>query len=202
MLIRKTGGNVLLISLVASFLGSGALAVQLSRQEGDRFQRKIEEITKNGSARPVKSRKTVISENEVNSYLAFNGVDKIPQGLANPQITILGDGWLAGRVLLDLDEFKRARASRGVMDPFNYVSGQVPLTARGVLRTQEGKGRFQLDSAEIHKVRLPKVLVQELVTFFSRTPENPRGFDLDAPFDLPAKIHELVINRGEAVVVQ
>jgi len=44
--------------------------------------------------------------------------------------------------------------------------------------------------------------VQELVTFFSRTPENPRGFDIDAPFNLPAKIREVVVNQGEAVVVQ
>jgi hypothetical protein len=49
---------------------------------------------------------------------------------------------------------------------------------------------------------LPKPVLQELVTFFSRTPENPKGFDIEAPFDLPAKIREVVISKGEAVVVQ
>ena len=80
--------------------------------------------------------------------------------------------------------------------------GRVPLTARGVLRTKDGKGQFQLTAAEIHRVPIPKPLVQELVTFFSRTRENPRGIDIDEPFSLPAKIREIVVNQGEAVVVQ
>ena len=91
-----------------------------------------------------------MTEPEVNSYLAFNVKDKIPRGLANPEIRMVGDGQLAGRVFVDMDEFKRGRSSGGVMDPLSYVSGQVPLTARGVLRARDGKGQFQLISAEIH----------------------------------------------------
>lgn len=202
MFIRKVGNIVLLGLLALSLAGSNTVAVQLSKQEGDRLQRKIEEIAKNGSTLPVPPRKTPVSENEVNSYFAFNAKDKIPQGLTNPEITILGDGWLAGRVLVDLDEFKRHRSPRGFLDPLSYISGKVPVTARGVLRTREGKGQFQLGSAEILGVPLPKPILQELVAFFSRTSKNPKGFDIDAPFGLPAKIREVVINKGEAVVVQ
>jgi hypothetical protein len=71
-----------------------------------------------------------------------------------------------------------------------------------VLRAQEGKGRFQLVSAEILGVPLPKPILQELVAYFSRTPENPNGINMDAPFNLPAKIREVVVNPREAVVVQ
>jgi len=181
---------------------SSPAAGQLSKEQGDRLERKIEEITKNASLEPVRSRRTTMSELEVNSYLNFNLKDKIPRGLTNPQITILGDGQLAGRVFVDIDEFKRHRNSGGLLDPLNYISGQVPVTARGVLRTQDGKGKFQLGSAEILGVSLPKPLLQELVTFFSRTPDNPNGFNIDAPFNLPAKIREVVVNRGDAVVVQ
>jgi hypothetical protein len=78
----------------------------------------------------------------------------------------------------------------------------VPLTARGVLHTRGGKGQFQLASAEIHGVPVPKPIVQELVSFFSRTPEKPNGFNLDAPFNLPAKIREIIVNPGEAFLVQ
>jgi hypothetical protein len=181
---------------------SSPAAGQLSKEQGDRLERKIEEITKNASANPVRSKRTTGSELEVNSYLNFNLKDKIPRGLTSPQITIVGDGQLAGRVFVDIDEFKRHRTSGGLLDPLNYISGQVPVTARGVLRTQDGKGKFQLGSAEILGVPLPKPLLQELVTFFSRTPDNPNGFNIDAPFNLPAKIREVVVNRGDAVVVQ
>ncbi len=193
----------ILWSLVAlSLTVSSAMAPQLSRQQGDSLELKIAEINKNAASVPVRPKKTPLSELEVNSYLAFNGKDKLPRGLASPEIHIIGKGQLAGRVLVDMDEFKRQQSTGGIMDPLSYLSGQVPITARGTFRSQQGKGQFQLYSAEILGVPLPKTIVQELVTFFSRTPENPRGFDIDAPFNLPAKIREVVVNQGEAVVVQ
>jgi hypothetical protein len=199
---REIGGSVFLGLLVLSLSGWNAAAAQLSRGDGDRLQRKIEEITKNGGTQPVGAKKTPVSEDEINSYLAFNAKESLPRGLTAPEITILGSSRLAGRVLVDIDEFKRHRSSRGFMDPLNYISGQVPVTGRGVLRTRGGKGRFQVESAAILGVPLPLSVVQELVIFFSRTPENPRGVNIDAPFQLPAKIREVVINHGEAVVVQ
>jgi hypothetical protein len=198
----KVRRGILFGLMILSLAASSTAAVQLSKEQGDRLERKIDEITKNAATDPVRSKRTPMSELEVNSYLNFNLKDKIPRGLANPQITIVGDGQLAGRVFVDIDEFKRHRNAGGILDPLSYVSGQVPVTARGVLRTQEGKGRFQLASAEILGVPLPKPILQELVTFFSRTPENPNGFNIDAPFNLPAKIREVAVNRGEAVVVQ
>jgi hypothetical protein len=177
-------------------------ATPISREQGDSLARKIDEINKNAATQPVRQKRTPMTDAEVNSYLAYNVKDKIPRGLANPEIRMGGDGQLAGRVFVDIDEFKRGRSSDSIMDPLSYISGQVPLTARGVLRARDGKGQFQLISAEIHGVPLPKPIVQELVGFFSRTPETPNGIDLDAPFNLPAKIREILVNKGEAVMVQ
>lgn len=202
MNLKKLGSRFLFILLILGIASSGTATPEPSRERGDALQRKLEEVTKNGSKNPVAPRKTPMSELEVNSYLAFNVKDKIPRGLTNPQITMIGDGQLSGRVVVDFDEVKRHRRSQGLIDPLSYLSGQVPLTARGVLRAREGKGQFQLVSAEILGVALPKPIVQELVSFFSRTRENPSGLDIDAPFELPAKIREILVNRGEAVVIQ
>jgi len=188
--------------VILSLSASSTVAAQLSKEHGDRLERKIDEIAKNAAMEVVRSKRTPMSELEINSYLNFNVRDKIPRGLTNPQISLNGNGALSGRVLVDIDEFKRHRASGGLMDPLSYISGQVPVTARGVLRAQEGKGRFQLVSAEILGVPLPKPILQELVAYFSRTPENPNGINMDAPFNLPAKIREVVVNPREAVVVQ
>jgi len=202
MSFRKFAGGLLVGLLALSLNGSNTAAIQLSRQDGDRLQRKIDEIAKNASAVPLHSKQTSVLENEVNSYLAFNAKNKIPQGLTNPEITILGNGALAGRVLVDIDEYKRHRTPQGFLDPLSYISGQVPVTARGVLRARDGKGRFELASAEMGGVPLPEPILQQLVAFFSSTPQNPQGFDMNAPFNLPAKIRELLINKGQAVVVQ
>ena len=200
--LKRCAENIALILLLAGLASSSIAAVQLSKEQGNALERKIDEIVKNGSSNPVQSKKTLISEREVASYLAFNGKDKIPRGLANPAISMLGNGNLAGRVFVDIDEFKRQRGSGGFMDPLSYVSGQVPLTARGVLTSRDGRGRFQLGSAEILGVPLPKPILQELVSFFSRTPEYPRGFNIDEPFNFPAKIRQVAVNQGDALIVQ
>ena len=193
---------VLALLLLVAVCAANSAAAQLSRQEGAGLQEKIDAIAKNGASTPPKPMKTIIEESEANSYLVFNLQDKIPKGLTNPQIHMLENGQLAGRVLVDIDEFKRNRQSNGVMDPLNYLSGQVPVTARGTLRTSVGKGQFQLASAELMGFPLPKPFLQELVSFFSRSRDRPGGFDIDAPFNLPAKIREAVINRGQTALVQ
>lgn len=181
---------------------AGGAAPHLSREQGDNLARKIESIQQNAASSPVRPRTTRFSEAEVNSYLAFNLRDNMPRGLAKPQLQLIGEGRLAGRVYVDLDEFKRSRQSGGLMDPFSYISGQVPVTARGILRSKDGTGEFQLVAAELHGVPLPKPLVQELVSYFSRTPERPNGFHLDEPFPLPAKIRAVTIHAGESLAVQ
>jgi len=164
--------------------------------------RKIEAIAKNGAANPVRPKRTPMSELEINSYLNFNLRDRIPRGLADPQISLLGNGRLSGRVFVDIDEFKRHRASGGFLDPLNYLSGQVPVTASGALSTRSGQGRFQFYAADILGVPLPKPILQELVSFFSRTPDRPNGFNMDEPFNLPAKIREVAVDSGETIVAQ
>jgi hypothetical protein len=198
---RETGKTaILLIFFVAISLANAA--VQRSRADGDRLQRKIDEIAANGSAARTKPKSTSVSESELNSYLAFNLRNDIPRGLAEPEIVMTGKGSVAGRVLVDIDEFNRSRGPQSILDPLSYLSGQLPVTARGVLRTNEGRGRFYLSSAELQGVPLPRSIVQELVRYFSRTADNARGIDMDEPFDLPARIRQIEVDRGEALIVQ
>jgi hypothetical protein len=200
--MRRPSGKTSIVIIFLLVISLADAAVQLSRADGDRLQRKIDEITANGAAARPKPKTTAVSEGELNSYLIFNLKNDIPRGLAEPEIVMSESGALAGRVLVDIDEFNRGRGPQSVLDPLSYLSGQVPVTAHGVLRTNEGRGRFYLTYAELQGVPLPRSVVQELVRYFSRTADNPRGIDMDEPFDLPAKIRQIEVRRGEAVVVQ
>lgn len=194
--------STLLGILLLARAASNIAAPEISREQGNSLAKKIDAINENAAGKLATPKRTAVTATEVNSYLAFNIKEKIPRGLSQPQIRMVGNGQLAGRVLVDMDDFRRGRSSGGIMDPLNYISGQVPLTASGVLTTHDGKGQFQLTGAEMNGVPLPKAIVQELVSFFSRTANNPNGFNLDEPFNLPARIREIIINPGEAVVVQ
>jgi hypothetical protein len=146
--------------------------------------------------------RTTITENEVNSYLVFDGREQLPTGVVDPSVAILGTGRVSGRAVVDLDAVRKAKATASLFDPTNYLTGRLPVTATGVLSTSNGTGRFQLESATVGGVPVPKLLLQEIVSYYSRTPEKPAGIGIDDPFALPARIREIQVERGQAIIVQ
>ena len=127
--------------------------------------------------------------------------DLLPVGIVEPALHGAGNGRITGRAIVDLDAV-RTQKKRAWTDPLAYLTGRLPVTAAGTLTTTAGVGRFQLESAEISGVTIPKSLLQELLSYYSRTPENPAGIDMDKPFELPAAIQEIRVGQGSAVIVQ
>ena len=201
-MVVKFRAAIVSLVLIFNVTGLSHAAVELTKENGDRLQQKLDALQRNAATIPVSARQTSASQNEVNSYLTFNLREKMPAGLIEPYVTVIGDGRIAGRIFMDMDEFNRRRRSRGLIDPLNFLSGKVPVTATGTLRTENGQGRFTLASAEIQGVPLPKPILQEIVSFFSRTRDNPNGFDMDKPFNLPVKIRQVFLNREKVTVVQ
>ena len=70
------------------------------------------------------------------------------------------------------------------------------------MRTQKGVGAFTLESASVGGVPVPKTILQELVTYYSRSESQPKGINIEAPFQLPAHILEIRTAQGQALVVQ
>lgn len=191
------------LALAAGAAQLSAQVQKLSKQDATRFAAKLAQIEKN-SLTPRTSgagRSTQVTDSEVNAYLRFLAGPQIPVGIADPDIRGVGNGRVTGRAVVDLDAV-RTQKQRGWMDPLGYLTGRLPITAAGTLAAQNGVGRFQLESAEISGVTIPKSLLQELVSYYSRTPENPDGINMDEPFQLPAGIREIRIGQGTAVIVQ
>jgi hypothetical protein len=117
-------------------------------------------------------------------------------------VAIIGTGRLSGQAVVDLDEVRKQRSHTGFFDPVSYLGGRLPIVATGILTTSEGVGRFQLESAAVSGVPIPKRVLQEIVSVYSRTPQSPSGISLDDPFELPARIREIHVEPGQAVIVQ
>jgi len=155
------------------------------------------------AARPAReARRTTVTENEVNAYLAYDGATDLPAGVVEPVVTILGTGRVSGRAIVDLDAVRKLKQPSSMFDPANFLTGRLPITATGVLTTNNGVGRFQLESATVGGMPVPKTMLQQIVSAYSRSPQNPSGINLDDPFELPARIREIQVERGQAVVVQ
>jgi hypothetical protein len=183
----------------------------VSKADAARLRDKVAVIERQGalvaepasSARRPAPKSTIVTEREVNSYLEYDAGAQIPVGITGPRITILGDRLLAATALVDLDAVRARHKSTGWFDPMNYLSGRLPVAVSGRLQTSDGVARFELESASVSNVPVPRALVQELVGYYSRTPQNPRGLNIDDPFALPARIRQIDVARpGEAVVIQ
>ena len=196
--------NALASSLATSLLSAAALAADTapSRTDASSMKLKITGIAQAGESPAREPRRTAVTQNEVNAYLIFEAGDKIPDGIVEPTVSILGGGRVTARAVVDLDAVRRQNTQRSLLDPMNWVSGRVAVTATGVLRTNAGVGQMAFESAAIGRLPIPKVILQEIVSYYSRTPENPEGIDLDAPFSLPARVQEIQVEAGRAIVVQ
>lgn len=185
-----------------AFLAIVPLQAAVSRQQADVFARKIVQIQQQASAADAAPRRTPVTQDEVNSWFQYRAQPVLPAGVSQPQLRIVGQGRVAGEVTVDLEQVAKRRSSGGTFDPWSYLGGRVPVTVEGVLHTQNGRGRFELQTAEVSGVPVPKTILQEIVSMYSKTPGNPDGFDLDDPFQLPANIEKIEVGQGQAVVVQ
>jgi hypothetical protein len=179
-------------------------APKVSPAQADAFARKLAVISAQSTlaTRAATVRRTSVSEDEVNSWFAYRAQPLLPQGMSEPQLTIVGNGRVMGTATVDLDAIAKQKRSSGILNPWNLVGGRVPVTVAGVLHTQNGRGQFDVDEATVSGIPVPNTLLQELVAYYSRTPSAPQGIRLDDPFELPANIRQIEVGRGQAVVIQ
>jgi hypothetical protein len=145
--------------------------------------------------------RTVVTEPEVNAYLRYRGKDVLPVGVIDPYVFVLGAGRLSGVATVDLDAVRLSRP-RGMLDPAQLLRGRLPVTATGVLRSKAGEFRFDLESATVAGMEVPKSLLQELVSYYTKSEANPAGYSLDAPFALSGGIREITVEPKRAIIVQ
>ena len=194
--------RVLLAALITAGVVASVAAANISREQAAVFQKKLDQILINSEQKSERARETTLTEDEVNSYLRFSAGDQIPTGVTDPTIQIQGDGRLHGRAIVDLDVVRRKNAGGGWFDPRSYLTGRLPVTATGTLETNEGRGKFSLETATISGVPIPKSLLQELLSYYSKSDDYPNGINMDDPFELPAEIQRITVQRGTAIVVQ
>lgn len=191
------------VAAVGMLLAASSPAqVRASKRDALAMKQKVAAIAALGERPTKQGRRTTVTESEVNSYLTYELGDGLPTGVVQPSVSALGTGRISGRAVVDLDAVRKANNSGSLFDLRSYLTGQVPVTAIGVLRASNGVGRFELQSARVGVVPVPKLLLQEIVTYYSKSPSKPGGISLDDEFVLPARIREIQIERGQAIIVQ
>ncbi len=192
------------LCLVVLGLGVGAFAAaDLSEVQAESFAQKLTTVALRGAAPPEVAlpSRTRFTEAELNSWVAFRGKGLLPAGVTDMELTMVGAGMVKGAARVDLATLGEHTGAGG-SSPWSYLGGRLPVTVTGLLRTEDGEGRFELQSASVSGVPVPKSVVADMLAYYSRTQDDPAGFRLDDPFPLPAGIRRIEIGQGQAVVVQ
>ena len=187
------------------YLGPSATAdPAVARRDADAFKTKVAEITRRGGVATAAAAhaRTTVTESEVNGYLAMEVADDLPSGVVAPTVTLLGQGRTTGRAVVDLDRVRQGMGASSPLNPLSYLRGRLPVVATGTIESRDGVARLQFESATVSGVPVPKFVIQQIVGYYSRSARYPSGVNLDDPFTLPARIREIQVERGQAIVVQ
>jgi hypothetical protein len=195
---------VVSICLVVSGFGLAVLtAANVSEVQADAFARKLTAVALRGAAPPDPTvpARTRFTEAELNSWVAYQGKEILPAGVTEMELTMVGAGMVRGSARVDLATLGQ-QTGVGATSPWSYLGGRIPVTVTGQLHASDGMGRFELQSATVSGVPVPRTVIADVLAYYSRTDDEPAGVRLDDPFPLPAGIRRIEIGQGQAVVVQ
>lgn len=195
----RTRATLLVLSIAGPWLSAAPV---VSPQLAEACAKKVIVVQQQAGVQSKTLRTTPFAEGELNSYLRFKATDQLPTGLTEPVLTLHGEGRVTGNAVVDLDVVRQKQGSGSWFDPTTYLTGKLPVTATGFVRTADGFGRFELERAEVSGVPIPKAFLAQMVNFFTRTADNPRGSSIDDNFELPADILRIDVQPGRALVVQ
>jgi hypothetical protein len=190
-----TGAVALLVAVTVASEG------QTPQAQADATYGKLMAIIAAGQSSKGTGRRTLLTESEMNAYLQYRAQAWLPNGLTEARLDFIDVDRVATFVVADLDGVRR-KSSGGWFDPTAYLHGRLPVHVIGTLSTSEGRGRFDLEQATVDGIPVPRVFIQELLAFYTSTPEQPAGVRLDQPFDLPSAIERIDVRANQATVVQ
>lgn len=202
--MRLNRSGVVLVALLA---GASVAAAQdaAARADAANMLNKLTAIAGYAEQKsPGKStppRKTTLTDREVNAFFQVHGPDFLPQGVMDPTMAFDHGGRLRARATVDLDRALKPQ-ERGWLDPLAWVSGKMEVTVAGTFQSADGRGQLQTEQVTVGGVTVPPAVLQELLSFYSRSKENPRGLRLDQSFELPSGIRSIEMVPGQVTIIQ
>ncbi len=160
------------------------------------LQHKIDHIRDNSERTHPDPAPTVMTEDEVNDYLASDKV-QLPQGVK--KVTLQGrSGVVDGFVNVDFDEIRGGRRSSNPL--LSIFSGRHLVHVEGDVAGSGGQGKVHVLNVAIDGIDVPRVALEYFVEKYI-TPKYP-NVGLDSEFRLPNKIDAAVVGYHKLTVTQ
>lgn len=160
------------------------------------MQAKLDHIQENAKLAHPDQTPTVMSEEEINEYLASGRV-QIPKGVK--KVRLQGQsGKVDAFLTVDFDEFRENQHSANPL--LGLFSGTHDVTVETDAAGSGGQGRVQVRAVTIDGMEVPRMALQYFVEKYI-TPKYP-NVGLDSQFQLPDRIDTALVRYHKLTVTQ
>jgi len=184
-----------LILLCAS-LGAANPASSKDNAALARCERKLDHVEANGRSVHPNQTPTVLTEQEVNAYLASDQIE-LPGGVES--VNLQGEpGIVNGTARIDFDKVRAgARSSNPLLEIFSGIHEVVVNTHA---HAAGGQGYVHVDSVSLDGIGVPRFVLQLFVEKYLE-PKNPQ-IGLDSRFALPDRIDTATVGQHQITLTQ
>lgn len=160
------------------------------------MQSKLDHIETNAKLAQPDQSPTVLTEDEVNDYLASGRVE-IPKGVK--KVRLQGQsGKVDAFLTVDFDEIREDQRSANPL--LGLFSGTHNVTVETDAAGSGGQGKVHVRTVRIDDMEVPRMALQYFVEKYI-TPKYP-NVGLDSQFQLPARIDTAVVGYHKLTVTQ
>jgi hypothetical protein len=160
------------------------------------LQRKLDYIKQNGELAHPNPAPTVMTEEEINDYMASGRV-KLPQGVK--KVTFSGEtGVMTGVAMIDFDEI---RAGQHLSNPLlSLFNGTQAVRVEADAAGSGGKAKVHVRTVSINGINVPRFALEIFINKFLK-PKYP-NVGMDSEFQLTDRIDTATIGYHKLTVVQ
>ena len=140
----------------------------------------------------------MVTEGELNSYLAYTLASEMPPGVSNIAVRFERET-IETTGTVDLDRVGRLK-SESALSPLSLLTGPVSVEIRGRLQNDQGFGTIAWEHVRVASIPVPASVLARLVASSTRSSRYPEGYDIHAPFRLPYSAKRVKLQPGRAVL--
>lgn len=160
------------------------------------LQSKLDHIQQNGKLAHPDQRPTVMTEEEINDYMASGHV-KLPQGVR--KVTFEGQsGVMTGVAIIDFDEIRAGQRSSNPL--LSIFSGTHSVRVEADAAAAGGKARVNARTVSIDGIDVPRMALEFFINKYLK-PKYP-NVGMDSEFQLNDKIDTATIGYHKLTVTQ
>lgn len=159
-------------------------------------RRKIARLEANAKAPHPSATPTVMTEAELNAYLASDDV-QLPAGVESVHL-VGSPGAVSGNAKVDFDKVREGIHSSNPL--LSIFSGIHNVDAEAHAYGRGGQGYVHIDSVSLDGIELPEFVLRLFVEKYIQ-PRNP-NIGIDSRFKLPNRIDSAAVGQHQVMLVQ